>query len=215
MPAPEPNDLIPVTILTGFLGSRQDHAAQSHPHRAARAAHRRDRERVRRGRHRQRDPGAGQGRADRRDEQRLHLLHRARRPGAHPGRAAGQARGRASSISSASSSRPPGMADPGPVAQTFFMDEEIGSYYLLDAMLTARRRQARGQAARRFHARRAAGRIRRSHPAVQDRPGRGRTEQDALAARLRRINPRAPIKRRCTSARRRHRARSSTSAAST
>ena len=29
-----------------------------------------------------------------------------------------------------------GMADPGPVAQTFFTDEEIGGYYLLDSILT-------------------------------------------------------------------------------
>ena len=29
-----------------------------------------------------------------------------------------------------------GMADPGPVAQTFFTDEDIGSYYLLDSILT-------------------------------------------------------------------------------
>ena len=29
-----------------------------------------------------------------------------------------------------------GMADPGPVAQTFFLDEAIGNYYLLDSVLT-------------------------------------------------------------------------------
>jgi G3E family GTPase len=29
-----------------------------------------------------------------------------------------------------------GMADPGPVAQTFFLDESIGNYYLLDSVLT-------------------------------------------------------------------------------
>src|SRR5690349_17948051 len=29
-----------------------------------------------------------------------------------------------------------GMADPGPVAQTFFLDEEIGNYYLLDSIIT-------------------------------------------------------------------------------
>ncbi len=29
-----------------------------------------------------------------------------------------------------------GMADPGPVAQTFFLDEDIGNYYLLDSVLT-------------------------------------------------------------------------------
>ena len=28
------------------------------------------------------------------------------------------------------------MADPGPVAQTFFTDEDIGAYYLLDSILT-------------------------------------------------------------------------------
>src|SRR5205085_1951 len=29
-----------------------------------------------------------------------------------------------------------GMGDPGPVAQTFFTDEEIGNYYLLDSIIT-------------------------------------------------------------------------------
>jgi len=29
-----------------------------------------------------------------------------------------------------------GMADPGPVAQTFFLDEAIGDYYLLDSVIT-------------------------------------------------------------------------------
>src|SRR5437660_1334743 len=29
-----------------------------------------------------------------------------------------------------------GMADPGPVAQTFFTDEEIGNYYLLASLIT-------------------------------------------------------------------------------
>src|SRR5579871_4462372 len=29
-----------------------------------------------------------------------------------------------------------GMADPGPVAQTFFMNETIGDYYLLDSIIT-------------------------------------------------------------------------------
>ena len=29
-----------------------------------------------------------------------------------------------------------GMADPGPVAQSFFMDDEIGEYYLLDSVIT-------------------------------------------------------------------------------
>ena len=29
-----------------------------------------------------------------------------------------------------------GMADPGPVAQTFFLDDAIGEYYLLDSVIT-------------------------------------------------------------------------------
>jgi G3E family GTPase len=31
-----------------------------------------------------------------------------------------------------------GLANPGPVAQTFFVDEEVGAHYLLDAVVTAR-----------------------------------------------------------------------------
>jgi G3E family GTPase len=29
-----------------------------------------------------------------------------------------------------------GLANPGPVAQTFFVDEEVGSHYMLDAVVT-------------------------------------------------------------------------------
>jgi G3E family GTPase len=29
-----------------------------------------------------------------------------------------------------------GLANPGPVAQTFFVDEEVGTYYMLDAVVT-------------------------------------------------------------------------------
>ena len=41
-----------------------------------------------------------------------------------------------------------GMADPGPVAQTFFLDDRIGEYYLLDSVITLGGRQARAAAAR-------------------------------------------------------------------
>ena len=63
-----------------------------------------------------------------------------------------------------------GMADPGPVAQTFFTDEEIGNYYLLDSIITAGRRQARAEAARRVPRGAGAGRLRRPHPAFENRP---------------------------------------------
>ncbi len=65
---------------------RQDHAAQPHPVRAAWAEIRRHRQRIRRDRHRQR-PGRRRRRGSVRDEQRLHLLHCARRPRAHHRRA--------------------------------------------------------------------------------------------------------------------------------
>jgi hypothetical protein len=42
-----------------------------------------------------------------------------------------------------------GLADPGPVAQTFFMDDEIAETYLLDSILTLGGRQARGSATER------------------------------------------------------------------
>ena len=65
---------------------RQDHAAQPHPVRAARPEIRRHRQRIRRDRHRQR-PHRRRRRGSVRDEQRLHLLHRARRPDPHHRRA--------------------------------------------------------------------------------------------------------------------------------
>ena len=70
---------------------RQDDAAQPHPDREPRQALRRDRQRVRRDRHRQR-PRRRRRRRGVRDEQRLRLLHGARRPDPDHGRA-GQAPG--------------------------------------------------------------------------------------------------------------------------
>ena len=65
---------------------RQDDLAQPHPVRAARQEIRRDRQRIRRDRHRQR-PRRRRRRGSVRDEQRLHLLHGARRPDPHHRRA--------------------------------------------------------------------------------------------------------------------------------
>ena len=73
---------------------RQDHLAQPHPDREPRPQIRRGDQRVRRTRRRQR-PRRGQRRGSVRDEQRLHLLHRARRPDPHrrrPDEAARQVR---------------------------------------------------------------------------------------------------------------------------
>ncbi len=84
-----------------------------------------------------------------------------------------------------------GLADPGPVAQTFFMDDEIAESYLLDSVLTlVDAKHAGGQLDTRQEARRQIGFadqifISKSE-LVSD------AEVEALAHRIRRMNPRAP-----------------------
>ncbi|NLD68768.1 MAG: GTP-binding protein [Limnobacter sp.] len=86
-----------------------------------------------------------------------------------------------------------GMADPGPVAQTFFIDDEIADRYLLDAIVTVvdakhgdkqldEHREAQEQVG-------FADRILMSKVDLVDEPTQAR-----LRERLTRINPRAPIK---------------------
>ncbi len=87
-----------------------------------------------------------------------------------------------------------GMADPGPVAQTFFTDEEIGNYYLLDSIITI------------VDAKHAAKQLDEFHEAQEqvgfaDRILLSKTdltkaeETDRLVKRLKKMNPRAPIKK--------------------
>jgi len=86
-----------------------------------------------------------------------------------------------------------GMADPGPVAQTFFMDEDIGNYYLLDSIVTLVDAK---------HADRQLDDFREAQEQVgfADRILLSKTdlvsdaEQEQLKTRLVKINPRAPIK---------------------
>ena len=87
------------------------------------------------------------------------------------------------------------MADPGPVAQTFFTDEEIGNYYLLDSILTVVDAQARAEAARRVPRGAGAGWFRRPHPDVEDRPGFRTMKLKPCRNGCKRMNPRAPIKK--------------------
>ena len=86
-----------------------------------------------------------------------------------------------------------GLADPGPVAQTFFLDDEIAEYYLLDAVITV------------VDAKHGDKQLDQHKEAVEqvgfaDRILLSKTditpeaEREKLRQRLVRINPRAPIK---------------------
>jgi G3E family GTPase len=87
-----------------------------------------------------------------------------------------------------------GMADPGPVAQTFFTDEDIGSYYLLDSILTVVDAKHAPQQLDEFHEA-------QEQVGFADRILMSKTdlvsEEDVkkLSERIRRMNPRAPVKR--------------------
>ncbi len=87
-----------------------------------------------------------------------------------------------------------GMADPGPVAQTFFLDEKIGDYYLLDSVITVVDAK---------HGQKTLDDFREAQDQVgfADRILLSKTdlvaedESDKLKARLVRMNPRAPVKK--------------------
>jgi len=84
-----------------------------------------------------------------------------------------------------------GLADPGPVAQTFFMDDEIAESYLLDSILTlVDAKHAQGQLDARQEARRQVGfadQIFISKSELVDEAA-----LNALTHRLKHMNPRAP-----------------------
>ena len=87
-----------------------------------------------------------------------------------------------------------GMADPGPVAQTFFLDEAIGDYYLLDSVITVVDAK---------HGQKTLDDFREAQDQVgfADRILLSKTdlvtkeEAEALRTRLVRMNPRAPVKK--------------------
>ncbi|MCA1245586.1 GTP-binding protein [Massilia sp. MS-15] len=85
-----------------------------------------------------------------------------------------------------------GLANPGPVAQTFFVDEEVGANYLLDAVVTVvDARHAMDQLDRHEEAQRQVGFADKILLSKTDLVDAAAVE--ALKARLHRINPRAPI----------------------
>jgi G3E family GTPase len=87
-----------------------------------------------------------------------------------------------------------GLANPGPVAQTFFVDEEVGAHYMLDAVITVvDARHAMAQLDEHEEAQRQVGFADRLLISKADLVGEA--ELAALSARLTRMNPRAPISR--------------------
>ncbi|HEX2565384.1 MAG TPA: GTP-binding protein [Burkholderiales bacterium] len=87
-----------------------------------------------------------------------------------------------------------GMADPGPVAQTFFTDEEIGNYFLLDSILTIVDAKHAPKQLDEFHeAQEQVGFADRILMSKTDLVSESEVEN--LSQRLKRMNPRAPIKK--------------------
>ncbi|MCW5665641.1 MAG: GTP-binding protein [Piscinibacter sp.] len=84
-----------------------------------------------------------------------------------------------------------GLADPGPVAQTFFMDDEIAESYLLDSILTlVDAKHGDGQLDSRQEARRQIGFADQIFISKTDLVDDGTVE--ALIHRIKHMNPRAP-----------------------
>lgn len=87
-----------------------------------------------------------------------------------------------------------GLADPGPVAQTFFMDDEIAESYLLDSILTlVDAKHAEGQLDTRQEARRQVGFADRLFISKTDLAEPATV--DALIHRIKHMNPRAPVQK--------------------
>ena len=87
-----------------------------------------------------------------------------------------------------------GLADPGPVAQTFFMDDEIAESYLLDSILTlVDAKHAQAQLDTRQEARRQVGFADQIFISKSELVTGA--EVDALIHRLKHMNPRAPMQK--------------------
>src|SRR5471032_1195494 len=85
-----------------------------------------------------------------------------------------------------------GLANPGPVAQTFFVDDEVGANYMLDAVVTVvDARHAMDQLDQHEEAQRQVGFADKILLSKTDLVSA--EELGQLKARLKRINPRAPI----------------------
>jgi len=86
-----------------------------------------------------------------------------------------------------------GLADPGPVVQTFFMDDEIAESYLVDSVITlVDAKHANEQLDTRQEARRQVGFADQIFLSKTDLVSE--QDKDALIHRLKHMNPRAPIR---------------------
>ena len=86
-----------------------------------------------------------------------------------------------------------GLADPGPVAQTFFMDDEIAETYLIDSIITlVDAKHAQQQLDDRQEARRQVGFADQIFLSKTDLVSQDET--NALIHRIKHMNPRAPIR---------------------
>ena len=86
-----------------------------------------------------------------------------------------------------------GLADPGPVAQTFFMDDEIAETYLLDSIITlVDAKHANQQLDDRQEARRQVGFADQIFLSKTDLVSEA--DKESLIHRLKHMNPRAPIR---------------------
>ena len=87
-----------------------------------------------------------------------------------------------------------GMADPGPVAQTFFTDEDIGAYYLLDSILTVV--DAKHASAQLDEFREAQEQVGFADRILLSKTDLTQEEEnDKLIKRIKKMNPRAQVKK--------------------
>ena len=166
--------LIPATILTGFLGSGKTTLlkrvlTEAHGQKIAVIENEFGEENI--------DSEilvSGRQGADHPAEQRLRLLHDPRGPARHPGRRSPSKKRKGEIDFERVVIETTGLADPGPVAQTFFMDDEIAESYLLDSILTLVDAKHADAAARQPPGGAPPGRLRRPDLHQQDRPRRRR-----------------------------------------
>ena len=163
---------LPVTRVTGFLGSGKTTLIRALLDQARRGQHRGRRQRVRRNRHRRRAVAVEQ-RRDRAARQWLPVLQRPHRSAGDLAQACSPiaARGAVPSFERVVIETS-GLADPGPVLQTFATDRALGDEFHLQALDRGRRCAGRRRQSRPDARGETAGGARRPHRRDQERSRR-------------------------------------------